>query len=92
MVSSFPLLGLEYFYEYLDRYPAKEHMLKTLRDCARSVPAATSPQLTLANSSQFRWPIFIAFSMPQDLTWRVTVLHSKGESYGRHDHEPLQDH
>jgi hypothetical protein len=30
-----PLLGLEYFHEYLDRYPAKEQMRKGLPDLSR---------------------------------------------------------
>jgi len=38
-ISSLPLLGLEYFHDYLDRYPAKEQTLRSLRGlcpkCAR---------------------------------------------------------
>ena len=41
-VSSLPLLGLEYFHEYLDRYSAREQMRRGFRGCARSVPAANN--------------------------------------------------
>jgi len=51
-VSSLPLLALEYFHEYLDRYFTKEQMRRDFRGCARSVPARIQLHLTPAHSNQ----------------------------------------
>jgi hypothetical protein len=46
-VSSLPLLGLEYFHEYLARYPAKEQIRKT-----SGVVPVLCPRQTHSNSLQ----------------------------------------
>ncbi len=84
-VSSLPLLGLEYFHEYLDRYSAKKIMRRGFRGCARSVLAANSLQPT-------QTPFEVDFDCFQD-TSRLSIGQphcAVREFYGRQDHESLQ--